>query len=598
MPASLFNHHRYDRATQQALLSLGIASLKPWLSVVLAVLLVVFCTGPEQRQLATIWLSWAVLSCGLGLWYCQHWRERLTEELSQATLRRAELWGIGYGSISVAILWGSSSLFMHPDRISTFMHPDQISNLMIAMIYFGVCAGAAAMSVLGMAHMGTGALVACLTFTHRLPVLFPDNWIGFTLMVVLYHFVILMSSWQRHQTVVQNLILTQEQERLLHYQRSETARANKANQDKSSFLAAASHDLRQPVHAIMLLGHALHMKTQDEEARVLVEQMLAAGKVLSDQFNDLMELSRLESGVYKLSISPLFPGEFLRRKLQAHQEIATSKNITLRLALGWRLPYYRVATDISLLNRILDNLLGNAIKFSPPGASILLSAQLHQGRLRLAIHDQGQGIPPEEQANIFLPYVQLDNPTRERSRGIGLGLSIVKEAASLLQAELTLRSRPGHGSCFMLTLPAGTLTQKTSAMSVTPAFSHTFDTPEAFWLRGKKLLIVEDDLMVATALRIWAESWGMQVQHHVDPTSVPPMLAADLVICDIRLPGEHDGIYWLSQWLADWPNAGGVLVSGEAGESVQERAEQEGLLLLAKPVDPDILLRTLISLKR
>ena len=104
--------------------------------------------------------------------------------------------------------------------------------------------------------------------------------------------------------------------------------------------------------------------------------------------------------------------------------------------------------------------------------------------------------------------------------------------------------------------------------------------------------------MVATALRTWAESWGMQVRHHAEPEKVPPLLAADLVICDIRLPGEHDGIHWLSQWLADWPDAGGVLVSGEAGEAVQERAEQEGLLLLSKPVDPDLLLQTLLSLKR
>jgi CheY-like chemotaxis protein len=406
-----------------------------------------------------------------------------------------------------------------------------------------------------------------------------------------------MSSWQRHSIVARNLMLTQEQESLLHYQRQETGRANKANQDKSAFLAAASHDLRQPVHAIMLLGHALQMKTRDGEARALVDQILAAGKALSDQFNSLMELSRLESGSYALNIQSLPLAEFLRRKMQAQQEVAASRGITLRLRTDWRLAQAGLHSDISLLNRILDNLLDNALKFSPAGSTVLLRVQKRKGRLRFAVQDQGAGIPAHEQENVFLPHVQLANPARERARGIGLGLSIVKEAAQLLQAELVLHSTPGRGSCFLLTLPPGMLVTQATALPL-PARARQSSSEEMAGLRGKQLLIVEDDPMVAGALQTWAESWGMQVVHHAEPQKVPPQLAADLVICDIRLPGAHDGIHWLSQWLAEWPDAGGVLVSGEAGDAVQERAEQEGLLLLAKPVDPDLLLQTLLSLKR
>lgn len=585
---SLFNHQRYDSTTQQALLALGVGSLKPGLSLLLAILLVVSCAAPFQRPLAMAWLALALTATVLGAWYCRHWKRRLQQPLSEAELKHAELWGIAYGAV-VAVLWGSSS---------QFMHPDQVSNLMIAMIYFGVCAGAAAISVLGMAHMGVGAVIAFTLFIQPLNEIFPQNWLWFTVMVGLYHLVILMSSWQRHSIVARNLLLAQEQDKLIDYQRRETARANKANQDKSAFLAAASHDLRQPVHAIMLLGHALQMKTPDGEARTLVDQVLLAGKALSDQFNSLMELSRLESGAYTLSLQTLPLHEFLRRKLHAHQDIAASHGIALRLRLDWRLQQAALHSDISLLNRILDNLIDNAVKFSSPGSAILLRAQLRDGRLRFAVQDQGRGIPAQEQENVFLPHVQLDNPARERARGIGLGLSIVKEAAQLLQAELVLSSKPEQGSCFFLTLPADMLVLQTAVNLPPPPPRAITHSAAIASLQGKHLLIVEDDIMVASALRTWAESWGMQVRHHSEPATVPVQLAADLVICDIRLPGEHDGIHWLSHWLAEWPDAGGVLVSGEASEAVQERAEQEGLLLLEKPVDPDLLLQTLLSLNR
>lgn len=585
-PASLFNHQRYEPRTQQALLELGVTSLKPLLSLLLAVLLVFTCTDEANRGQGFAWLGLATGTTLLGLWYCHHWRERLQQVLSPAELRRAEWWGMGYG-VMVALLWGSSSQFMVPGHAS--------ANLMIAMIYFGVAAGAASLSVLGMAHMGLGALVAFLLFVLPLPRIFPGNWIGFMVMVALYHLVILMSSWQRHQITARNLILTQEQETLLETQRHETRRANQANQDKSAFLAAASHDLRQPVHAIMLLGHALRLKTVGHpEAATLVEQVLAAGKALSDQFNSLMELSRLESGNYALNPGTAPLDDFLHRILQRHREVASSRQLRLDLALDTRLRQASLECDLGLLTRVLDNLLDNALKFSAPGQRILLWARLRQGHLQLAVQDRGQGIAPEAQERIFLPYVQLDNPTRERSRGIGLGLSIVKEACALLQAELSLQSRPGRGSCFRISLPAETLrTGHTLAPSPVPPRARPSNT-----LQGKRLLIVEDDPMVAAALSTWASSQGMQVRHHADPRKVPPGQAPDLVVCDIRLPGEHDGIHWLSQWLAEWPDAGGVLVSGETSEAVQERIEQEGLLFLSKPVDPELLLHTLIRLTR
>lgn len=589
MRLALFNHQRYDRATQQALLAIAIDSFKPLFSLLLAAMLVAACASSLPIIGATLWLLGAIASTVIGTWYCRYWRQRLGGTLSLADLRKAERHGVIYGS-SVALVWGSSSQLIMPGH--------EAHTVIIAMIYFGVCAGAATLSVLGMAHMGIAAVIACSLFVSPLAGIFPDDWIWLTALIILYHLALMLGSWQRHQIVAGNQSLRQKLEQLLLHQRTETDRANKANQDKSAFLAAASHDLRQPVHAIMLLGHALQMKITDNASRSLLEQMLAAGKALSDQFNSLMELSRLESGSYPLNLKPLRLDELLERKLKTHEEIAASQGIRLRLRLDRRLTGQLLTTDPGLFNRIIDNLLDNALKFSPTGSAILITARQRQGRLQLGVHDQGPGIPESQQENVFLPHVQLDNPTRDRARGIGLGLSIVREAVQLLDAELTLHSPPGRGCCFRLTLPATTLTRASSATLAASSLAGAASAPPADQLSGQRLLIVEDDAMVADAFKVWANARGLLIHHHASPDTVPADLAPDLIICDIRLPGSRDGIDWLSQWLESWPEAGGILVSGEVSGDVLERAEQEGLMLLSKPVDPDILLQTLVRLRR
>jgi len=586
-PSSLFNHRRYPAGTQQALLLIGVSGLRPWISLLLACLLVSACADNGRTTLAIAWWCLALASTLAGMAYRRHWQRRLSRPQPPEVLRRGEYWGIAY-ALLLAILWGS---------ISQFMQPEDDANLLLAMTYFGVCAASASLSALGMANISAGALLAFILFSLPMPRIYPTHWSWFVVMLAFYHLVLLIGVRQRLDMMARNLELTRSQEDLLLAQRQETARANRANQDKSAFLAAASHDLRQPVHAIMLLGHALQMRPQDDASRQLVTQILSAGKALSDQFNSLMELSRLESGKYAPSRQTLPLRDFLERKREGFREVAASRGMSLRVRPDRRLARAQLSTDLSLLNRIIDNLLDNALKFSPAGGRVLLTARRRQGRLCLAVLDQGSGIPAEARERIFLPHVQLDNPARDRARGIGLGLSIVKEAAQLLGAELRLNSRPGRGSGFLLTLPADML-ELPDRPETTPAPHAPAKPVRSADLHDLRLLIVEDDPMVAHALRHWATSWGMRVSHHAHPGEVDSLRDVDLVICDIRLPDDRDGIDWLSQWLAAWPDTAGLLVSGEAGEAVQERAEQEGLLLLAKPVDPDLLLRTLLRLKR
>jgi signal transduction histidine kinase len=575
---------------QQALLQVGVSHLRPGLSWLLAVLLAFSYNDGPLPEAARWWLAAASFSALAGFAFRHVWGRRLATPQPPEVLRHAEWWGIAYGS-SVSLAWGCSSLLMQHG---------QDSNLLIAMVYFGVCAGAATLSVMGVAHMAISSVLAFVAFSWGMPEAYPSHWAYFSLMLMLYHLVVFNSARQRLNMVADNLQLMQRQEQLLAEQQRETERANQANRDKSAFLAAASHDLRQPVHAIMLLSHALNTRPMDDEARALVQQVMGAGKALSDQFNGLMELSRLEGGHHPVQAQPVALHRWLQQRKQAWVDTALAREVGLCLRMGQGLHGVWVHTDPGLLQRVLDNLLDNAIKFSPRGGRVLITARQVQGRITLGVHDQGCGIPAEQHQQVFLPHVQLANPTRDRAQGIGLGLSIVQQAAAVLQARVTLHSRSGQGSHFRVSLPADALLAPTAHVAASLQIGAPAPRPAeaARSLLGKRLLLVEDDPMVAQALLPWAQALGMQVRHARHPDDVQGLADVDLVLCDIRLPGARDGITCLTQWLDEWPDAAGLLVSAESDPEVLDRAEQEGLLLLPKPVDPDLLLHTLTGLCR
>ncbi|MGH8505262.1 MAG: ATP-binding response regulator, partial [Stenotrophobium sp.] len=495
-------------------------------------------------------------------------------------LRRAQRIVVFY-SLAVGLFWGSSSgLLMVPDQVR--------QNMIVVIVYLGFCAGASSIAMFGRAHLLVGGLSSLIVFLPPLRKMFPDEWWWLAPVIVLYGFSLLRGAVDRHRIIVANLMLRDEKHALLEQQRIETERANKANHEKSAFLAAASHDLRQPLHALMLTSHALSLRTPEGENRLLVQRIVEAGRALSYQFDHLMDLSRLESGTYRLNASVFSLPSLLQRLLATHRQVADHKRIDLRLRIDRRLQKTGLHTDIALLSRALDNLIDNAIKFSSGGGRVLITARMHKQHIRLGIHDQGIGIPLDQQEPIFRPYVQLNNPTRELSQGIGLGLSIVREATALLGSRLTLRSRPGHGSSFVLSLDRGLSCQVPQIASRNAPMPHG-------QLRSKKLLLVEDDVMAAGALINWAQNWGLRVEHYMDPRKVPASAKPDLILSDIRLPGERDGIQWLVEWLALWPRTRGLLLSGEISTEIHQRAEAEGLLLLSKPADPELLLQTLIG---
>lgn len=568
------------------MLALGISQLRPHLNILLAVLTVIAVQPPLSSPFTVLWLTLAALTSAFGIAFRRYYQQQTLSEMSLQQFKTAEYIGFFY-SVCAGVLWGSSSVLLMKGQIE--------HNLMISMIYFGVCAGASTMAIFGLAHLLAGSFLALVLFVGRFVVIFPENALTMILLFTLYHIVILRMAVDRNAIVISNMQLRRDKEQLLAQKQQEIDKTQQANIEKSAFLAAASHDLRQPVHALMLLGHALKLRLPTGENARLVERILEAGQALAEQFNNLMDLSHMEGGIYKLNIQRVHLAEFIYRQSMGHQQVAQQKNVQIRIKIDHRLQQQAIESDQALLGRVLDNFLANAIKFSRPQTKVLVSLRLRNKHIVLSVYDQGIGFPLAEKEHIFKPYVQLNNANRDRAKGIGLGLSIVHEATVLLAATVEVKSTVGRGSCFSLVLAQSpSYTIQPVAYAAKPAKEQqSLDK-----LHRRKVLLVEDDPMSAQALMTWAQDLGLVVDHHPQPDTVMLAEKPDIIICDIRLASSKDGIEWLSEWLVYWPDARGLLISGELAAETHERAEQEGLLLLSKPVDPDVLLQTFMGLLR
>jgi CheY-like chemotaxis protein len=238
-----------------------------------------------------------------------------------------------------------------------------------------------------------------------------------------------------------------------------------------------------------------------------------------------------------------------------------------------------VDTDPVLLFRILSNLTSNALRYTQSGR-VLVGCRRRASGVRIEVWDTGPGIPEEKRREIFREFVQLGNPQRDRDQGLGLGLAIVERTAGLLGHTLGVRSWPGKGSVFSLDVGYGDSALVREA-------ARADDSP----LEGCSVLVVEDQAEVRAAMKLLLEGWGCQVTSAGSGEQARDQLARlgsapDVVIADMRLPGEEDGIAVLDFIRARYPDIGGVLVSGDIAPEVLRRAQDSGYTLLHKPVRP------------
>lgn len=368
--------------------------------------------------------------------------------------------------------------------------------------------------------------------------------------------------------------------------------AENANYDKTRFLASASHDLRQPMHAMgLFVGELIPKLTTPEQLRIAakVEESVEA---LSNLLDALLDISKLDAGVVIPNITTFTLGNLLERISHNYVPIAERKDIALHIIPNTSL----LQSDPILIERILINLISNAIRYTPVGGVVVVVCRNRGDKLRIEVRDNGVGIPVNEQRNIFREFVQLTNQERDRSKGLGLGLAIVDRIVKLLNLHFDLRSAPNRGSTFSVEVPK--FFEPVTAPLITPAFMKEESKPvPANELENLDVLVIDDDALVRKSTQGIIESWGCRVSMAAALHEVKELHCKadyDLVICDFRLP-DGNGIEmadWIKENFRKSPIF--ILISGDTSPEVLQMVNERGIQLLHKPVRP-AKLRSLIQ---
>ncbi len=379
---------------------------------------------------------------------------------------------------------------------------------------------------------------------------------------------------------------TRELREALAAQEQAKREAEAANAGKTRFLAAASHDLLQPLNAARLFVSALRQRPLDAESARLAERADAAFKAAEDLLDALLEVSRLDAGKLSPEIGAFALAEILEPLEHQFGVIAAARHLKLRFVDS----RVHVVSDPQLLRRILQNFLSNALRYTRRGG-VLLGVRRCGGNVRIEVWDTGAGIDAAQQRSIFDEFRRGTQTSPWGEKGLGLGLAICERLARMLGHRLSLRSRPGRGSVFAVELPRASA----AAASARPARPRPL---AAGRVDGLHVLCLDNDSAILDGMAALLERWGVTCENCSnveDATNCASRRRPDLILADYHLDEPLDGIAALERLRARWPSPPpGALITADASPELQARARAHGYPLLRKPVKPAAL-RALIA---
>ncbi|OZA22899.1 MAG: hybrid sensor histidine kinase/response regulator [Hydrogenophilales bacterium 17-61-9] len=354
--------------------------------------------------------------------------------------------------------------------------------------------------------------------------------------------------------------------------------AERAHYAKSRFFAAASHDLRQPLHALSLFVAALKTRNQQPETQTLIDNIEASTGAMELLFNALLDISRLDAGTIEAH-----PVHFSLRKLlgelgKQFSALAAEKQLRLR----FRPCDVTLYSDPLLIERILANLIANAIRYTDDGG-ILVACRRRGRMVRLSVIDTGRGIPPEQMESVFQEFVQLHNPARDRSKGLGLGLAIVSRLGRLLGHRISVQSRHQHGSAFSIDVPCGNALLIQAPLPLSAPGSIPADA---------LVVLVDDESAILRGMAELFDNWHIDLVTAHSANEALQWLdtigrVPDVIVSDYRLPDDTDGIEVITRlrqkYNRDIP---AILVTGDTAPDTILRISQAGFPLLHKPLRP------------
>lgn len=369
------------------------------------------------------------------------------------------------------------------------------------------------------------------------------------------------------------------------------AQLEEAMAAKSRFLAAASHDLRQPLHSMTLLTHSLRHRVDDPEAVEMLAHMRDALKSLRRMFEALLDVSKIDSG--QLSEDPQVVS--LRKVVQSLGKLYSKRAEIAALRFSVYCPDVHVKTDPAILDLTLSNLISNAIKFTKTGG-VLVGCRRRAGKVLIEVYDTGPGISENRLSDIFLEFEHQPATARGSNDGLGLGLSLVRRYCDLMGYDLNVRSVPGRGSCFSIALPIVQTDDETLSTPETPA-------PAENALKGMRILVLDDEHVVAYALSRNLKDRGADALSTEDVKDAEAILTAgkwpDVAVVDYDLQQEETGDAFISRMeAAAGKRLPTLILTGSTDPDSLAALAATGRKWLIKPVDPDMLSAAIAGLTR
>lgn len=519
-----------------------------------------------EHQHLLLWLTciYTVHTLDLLLW----WRYRNQLDTVQECSRWSRIFKLF--TTFTALLWGIIAVWFFP--------PDLAFQALMICLTLGLVAGAVTLDSVYPPSLYIYVFGVTLPLLARL-VLNGDEtqWI-LAGMLLLFLFSSISAGRELSNTFWKSLWQRYENDLLIEQLTEQKAIAEAANRDKSRFLASASHDLRQPLQALVLFSESLQEVTQEKESLHLASQIGKSVGALVDMFDELLDISKFDAGVVQ-AVKQNFRIQTVFDRLQAEfMPQAVAKDLKFIMMKTGSVAY----SDPHLLERILRNLISNAIRYTDFGR-VEVSCQNIDGMLRIDVLDTGIGIRAKSLPHIFEEYYQVDNQHRDRLKGLGLGLAIVRRMEALLGCTVTVSSRPALGSVFSFSIPQGDPQQ--------------LDQPQAAYqskhdLNGTTVALVEDNRDIRQVAAKLMKQWGCEVYEGELPHEVLNQMALaglrpDILLCDYRLPQgltAIDGIRLLHElWDSKIPT---VVLTGDTAPQTLQDIQSSGALLLHKPIAP------------
>ncbi|MCP5286805.1 MAG: response regulator [Burkholderiaceae bacterium] len=591
-PVDSEEHHRLDHV--RALFTQTPATLTGN-AVGLGLVLLLFAGSAEPVRLAV----WATLVSVLLVLRLLHYiRYRRNPRADDVTLRRwrvswkalvlmqGAMWGV-----AAWLFWGLGSAY---DRLA------------LLLIVYSYCLGSVQLlSTQWRVFLAFISLVLVPTILRvATDVSQPGHWQLAGILTLLFGITVLMAR-TAGSALGQAIRLKSRTDALALQLRIEKAEADAArraaeaaSRAKTQFFAAASHDLRQPLHAMGLFAEALRQRIRDPEVASLVNSINESVDALEGLFGELLDITRIDTGGVEVNPAPVRLKELFGRLRLHFEPVAFEKG----LALSFRGEQHVVQADPVLLERILRNLVSNAIRYTDDGG-VLVSCRKVRGQLRVQVWDSGIGIPEAHLSRVFEEFFQVqgNRPLQAHQRkGLGLGLAIVKRLADLMGTAIDVRSRVGHGTVFTLDLSPGKAPRPLEAAATGSR------TPIGLTLEGRHLVVVEDEATVREGLVVLLQAWGATVSAFETVEAVQAWLAApdetqhppDLLLVDYRLPQGATGLDALAVIRARWPQRRlpAIVITGSSLGGHEDEAMTHDFHLLIKPVLPNKL-RAMIAFK-